>query len=41
LFAAGPAHAFAGEFDAVSVVNEAVQDAVGIGLIADDFKSEW
>jgi len=29
LFASGPAHAFAGEFDAVGVVDETVQDGVG------------
>ena len=33
----GPTHAFAGEFDAVGVVNETVQDGVGIGRIADYF----
>src|SRR5664279_1309689 len=32
-----PAHAFAGEFDAVGIVNETVQDGVGIGRIADYF----
>ena len=32
-----PAHAFAVEFDAVSVMDETVQDGVGIGRIADDF----
>jgi hypothetical protein len=37
LFAACPAHAFAGEFDAVGIVNETVQDGVGIGRIADYF----
>src|SRR5271169_3949191 len=31
----GPTHAFAGEFDAVGVVNETVQDGIGIGRIAD------
>ena len=30
----GPTHAFAGEFDAVGVVNETVQDGIGIGRIA-------
>ena len=35
LFALVAAHAFAGEFDAVGVVNETVQDGVGIGRIAD------
>src|ERR1700682_2247984 len=33
LFASCPAHAFAGEFDAVGIVNETVQDGVGIGRI--------
>ena len=37
LFASGPAHAFAGELDAVGVVNETVQDGVSIGRIADYF----
>ena len=37
LFASGPAHAFAGEFDAVGVVNETIEDGVGIGRIADYF----
>src|SRR5258705_12822968 len=37
LFASCPAHAFAGEFDAVGIVNETVQDGVGIGRIADYF----
>ena len=37
LFTSGPTHAFAGEFDAVGVVNEAVEDGVGVGRIADDF----
>ena len=36
LFAAGPAQAFAGKFDAMGVVNEAVQDGVGVGGVADD-----
>src|SRR6202171_2320078 len=38
LFASCPAHAFAGEFDAVGIVNEPVQDGVGIGRIADYFE---
>jgi hypothetical protein len=29
------AHAFAGEFDAVGVANETVQDGAGMGRIAD------
>ena len=37
MFASCPAHAFAGEFDAVGIVNETVQDGVGIGRIADYF----
>src|ERR1700736_4170052 len=37
LFASCPAHAFAGEFDAVGIVNETLQDGVGIGRIADYF----
>ena len=37
LVASGPSHAFAGEFDAVSIVNEAVQDRVRVCGIADDF----
>jgi hypothetical protein len=37
LLASGPAHAFAGEFDTVGVVNETVEDGVSIGRIADDF----
>lgn len=37
VFASCPAHAFAGEFDAVGIVNETVQDGVGIGRIADYF----
>src|SRR6266540_509988 len=36
LFAAGPAHAFAGEFDSVGVMDQAIEDGVGIGRIADD-----
>jgi hypothetical protein len=35
-FASGAAHAFAGEFDAVGVVNETVQDGISVGGIADD-----
>ena len=31
------AHALAGEFDAIGVVDEAVEDGVGDGGIADDF----
>ena len=37
LFASGPTQAFAGEFDAVGIVNETVQDGVSIGRIADYF----
>ena len=33
----GPAHAVAGQFDPVGIVNEAVEDGVGIGRIANDF----
>jgi hypothetical protein len=36
LLCSGPAHAFAGQFDAMGVVNEAVKDRVGVGGIADD-----
>ena len=36
LFGPGPTHAFSGQFDSMSVVNEAVQDGVGVGGIADD-----
>ena len=36
----GSAHAFVGEFDAVGVANETVQDGAGVGRIA-DAKSEW
>jgi hypothetical protein len=32
----GPTQAFAGEFDAMSVMDETVQDGVGVGGIADD-----
>ena len=37
LSASGPAHAFAGELDAVGVVDEPVQNGVSIGRIADYF----
>src|SRR6266403_4141554 len=37
LFASCPAHAFAGEFDAVGIVNETVEDGVGVSGIADYF----
>jgi hypothetical protein len=37
LFISGAVQAFAGKFDAVGVVDEAVQDGVGIGGIADNF----
>jgi hypothetical protein len=37
LLSSGPAHAFAGELNAVCVGNETVQDAVGMGQIANDF----
>jgi hypothetical protein len=33
----GPTQAFAAEFDAMSVVDETVQDGVGVSRIADDF----
>jgi len=33
----GSSSAFAGEFDAMSVVDETVQNGVGVGRIADDF----
>ena len=33
----GPTQALAGEFDAMSVVDETIQDGVGVGWIADDF----
>ncbi len=36
LLSSGPAHAFAGQFDAMGVVNEAVKNRVGVGGIADD-----
>ena len=35
----GSAQAFAGKIDAVGVMDETVQDGVGIGGIADDFGS--
>ncbi len=37
LFACGPAHAFTAKLDAMSVVNETIEDGVGIGWIADYF----
>src|SRR3981081_1966007 len=37
LFASCPAHAFAGEFDAVGIVNETIEDGVGVSGIADNF----
>ena len=37
LFSFGPAQAFAGQFDAMGVVNEAVEDRVGVGGIAYNF----
>ena len=37
VFTAGAAQAFAGKFDAVGVVDDAVQDGVGIGGVADNF----
>ena len=37
LLCSGPAHAFASEFDAVGVVDETVEDRVGVCGIADDF----
>jgi len=36
LFASGPTHAFAGQFDPMGVVNETVHDGVGVGGIVDD-----
>jgi hypothetical protein len=36
LFTAGSPHAFAGKFDPVGVMNEAVQDRIGVGGIGDD-----
>ena len=36
LLSSGPAQAFAGEIDAVGVVNEAVEDGVGICRVADE-----
>ncbi len=36
LLLSGPAHAFAGKFDAMSVMNEAVQDGFGVSGVADD-----
>jgi hypothetical protein len=37
LLSSGPAHALAGQFDAVGVVNEANQDRVGVGRGAEAF----
>ena len=37
LFGAGLSQAFAFEFDAVSIVNEAIEHSVGIGGIGNDF----
>jgi hypothetical protein len=37
LFAMGPAHAVAGKLDPMSGVNEAVEDGVGVGGIAEHF----
>src|SRR5712672_2931865 len=37
LLASCPAHAFAGEFDAVGIVNETIEDGVGVSGIADNF----
>ncbi len=36
LFTAGPPHAFARKLDPMGVVNEAVQDRIGVGGIGDD-----
>ena len=36
LFASGAAQALAGEFDAMRVVHEAIEDGVGVGGVADD-----
>ena len=37
LLSLGPTQALAGEFDPMSVVDETIQDGVGVGGIADDF----
>jgi hypothetical protein len=37
LLSSGPAHAFAGEVDAVGVMNEAIEDGIGVSRIANDF----
>ena len=36
LFASGAAQALAGEFDAMRVVHEPIEDGVGVGGVADD-----
>jgi hypothetical protein len=36
LFTAGPPHAFARKFDPISVMNEAIEDRIGVGAIGDD-----
>jgi hypothetical protein len=33
LFASGPTHAFAGQFDSMGIVNEAIHDGVGVSGI--------
>jgi hypothetical protein len=37
LLCSGPTHAFSFELDAVSVVNETIEDGVGVSGIADNF----
>jgi hypothetical protein len=36
LFTAGSPHAFAGKFDPVGVMNESIQDRIGVGGIGND-----
>ena len=36
MFASGPTHAFAGQFDSMRIVNEAIHDGVGVSGIVDD-----
>ena len=36
MFASGPTHAFAGQFDSMGIVNEAIHDGVGVSGIVDD-----
>jgi len=40
-FGAGAAQAFACELDAMRVVNETIEDGVGVGRIADDVVPGW